>query len=192
MGMVGWKSRGLCWRVRDGYVPGLHYSLEPLFSSDKNEKNCPPSVPPPRISHRIGNCFENRVYQPLLDPHLENHPFLSLLILPSPSFFSSPLLPYPAFESALRDMSTKLGDTSRTSLRIDRVYSVCGCTFPAFLPLFSLFFSPLLFLPYIVFSFIYYSLIYICFSNSWHFFFGIILLTSLLQPFNIHISRTSW
>lgn len=22
-----WKSRGLCWRVHDGYVPGLYYGL---------------------------------------------------------------------------------------------------------------------------------------------------------------------
>lgn len=62
-----WKSRGLCWRVHDGYVPGLHYGLrEPLFSSDKNGKNYPhprkstrasPSSPPPpslpfRLSYR--------------------------------------------------------------------------------------------------------------------------------------------
>lgn len=39
-GSGDWKSRGLCWRVHDGYVPGLHYGLgEPLFPSDKNGKN---------------------------------------------------------------------------------------------------------------------------------------------------------
>lgn len=126
--MVGWKCRGLCWRVRDEYVPGLHYSLEPLFSSDKNEKNCPPSC---RIDHRIGNCFENRVYHPLLDPHLDDHPFLLLLSpLPLPPRLSLLLLllccrGHP-LSQLLEIRPPSLETHSRTAFRIDRPYCVAA------------------------------------------------------------------
>lgn len=92
------------------------------------------------ISHRIGNCFENRVYQPLLDPHLENHPFLSLLLILPPF----PLLCcHSHLSSQLFEICPPSLDTFADWLRIDRLYCVwlhvsCLSSFPLFFPPFPL------------------------------------------------------
>lgn len=122
---------------------------------------------PLRIGHRIGNCFENRVYQPLLDPHLENHPFLSLL-LPFPLSLSFAAIATFRVSSS-RYVHQASGDTFADWLRIDRLYCVwlhvscLSSLSPLLSPSFDFFFSYLI--SSIVFSSLFiYSLIYICFS----------------------------
>lgn len=183
MGVVGWKSRGLCWRVRDGYVPGLHYSLEPLFSSDKNEKNCPPSLPASATVSVTASRTES--INPSSTLISRTIPFFPSLFFPPPPSFSSPLLPYPPFESALRDMSTKLGDTHR-GLASNRSSLLCVWLHVSCLShSFSL--APFSFISFFLFLIIHLFIFAFLIRDTFFFFFGIILLTSLLQPLIISL-----
>lgn len=88
----GLKSRGLCWRVHDGNVPGLHYDTSLPLSLPESLLSVTIKMENYTLA-RIGNCFEERrgeigelkpvvllTYPPPPPPAPSRHPLSTSLI----------------------------------------------------------------------------------------------------------------